>query len=157
MEDYKFTITPMNQNKKFCKEDGDENIDKGLYRSLIGCLMYLTATRPNIVNGVSLLSTYMHCASEIHFQAAKYVIRYVKGTINFGIIIKKTSDFKFHGFSDSDWVGCSDDMRSTLGYYFSFGSGIFSWCSKKQDVVAQSIVEAEYIAAVLAMNQVLWI
>ncbi|PHT36277.1 NHP2-like protein 1 [Capsicum baccatum] len=79
MGDYKFTITPMNQNKKFCKEDGDENIDKGLYRNLIGCLMYLTVTRPNIVDGVSLLSTYMHCASEIHFQAAKYVIRYVKG------------------------------------------------------------------------------
>ncbi|KAM3301669.1 hypothetical protein P3S67_016171 [Capsicum chacoense] len=72
-------------------------------------------------------------------------------------MFKKTPDFQFHRFSDSDWASCSDDMRSTSGYYFSFGSGIFSWCSKKQDIVAQSTAEAEYIAAALAVNQVLWI
>jgi len=119
--------------------------------------MYLTATRPYILYAVSLLSRYMHCASEIHFQAAKRVIRYVKGTANFGIMFKKASDFQFLGFSDSDWAGSSDDMRSTSGYCFSFGSRMFSWCSKKQDIVAQSTVEAEYIAAASAVNQALWI
>ncbi|PHT89077.1 ATP-dependent DNA helicase SRS2-like protein [Capsicum annuum] len=72
-------------------------------------------------------------------------------------MFKKTPDFQFRGFSDSDWAGCSDDMRSTSGYWFSFGSGIVSWCSKKQDVVAQSTAEAEYIADALAVNQALWI
>ncbi|PHT89071.1 ATP-dependent DNA helicase SRS2-like protein [Capsicum annuum] len=139
MEDCKSLATPIDQNEKFCKEDGAGKVDEGLYRSLIGFLIY------------------MHCASEIHFQAAKRVIRYVKGTINFGIMFKKTPDFQFRGFSDSDWAGCSDDMRSTSGYWFSFGSGIVSWCSKKQDVVAQSTAEAEYIADALAVNQALWI
>jgi len=110
--------------------------------------MYLTATRPYILYAVSLLSRYMHCASEIHFQAAKRVIRYVKGTANFGIMFKKTSDFQFLGFSDSDWAGSSNDMRS---------NGMFSWCSKKQDIVTQSTAEAEYIKAASAVNQALWI
>ncbi|RVX02654.1 Retrovirus-related Pol polyprotein from transposon TNT 1-94 [Vitis vinifera] len=130
MEECKSTSTPMNQKEKFCKEDGAEKVDEGLYRSMIGCLMYLTATRPDIMHAVSLLSRYMHCASEIHFQAAKRVIRYVKGTVDYGI--------KF-------------------SYCFSFGSGVFSWSSRKQEVVAQSTAEAEYIAAAAAVNQALWL
>ncbi|XP_071925747.1 secreted RxLR effector protein 161-like [Coffea arabica] len=147
----------MNQKEKFCKEDGAEKVDEGLYRSLIGCLMYLTATRPDIIQAVSLLSRYMHCASEIHFQAAKRILRYVKGTVDYGIRFSQVKNFNFHGFSDSDWAGCADDMRSTSGYCFIFGSGIFSWCSKKQDVIAQSTAEAEYVAAAAAVNQALWI
>ncbi|KAL6333170.1 hypothetical protein AAG906_028353 [Vitis piasezkii] len=157
MEECKPTSTPMNQKEKFCKEDGAEKVDEGLYRSMIGCLMYLTATRPDIMHAVSLLSRYMHCASEIHFQAAKRVIRYVKGTVDYGIKFSQVQSFNFHGFSDSDWAGCVDDMRSTSGYCFSFGSGVFSWSSRKQEVVAQSTAEAEYIAAVAAVNQALWL
>ncbi|XP_034695665.1 uncharacterized mitochondrial protein AtMg00810-like [Vitis riparia] len=157
MEECKPTSTPMNQKEKFCKEDGAEKVDEGLYRSMIGCLMYLTATRPDIMHVVSLLSRYMHCASEIHFQAAKRVIRYVKGTVDYGIKFSQVQSFNFHGFSDSDWAGCVDDMRSTSGYCFSFGSGVFSWSSRKQEVVAQSTAEAEYIAAVAAVNQALWL
>lgn len=99
----------------------------------------------------------MHCASEIHLQAAKRIIRYIKGTVNYGIKFSQVQNFNFHGFSDSDWGGCLDDIKSTSGYCFSFGSGIFSWCSKKQDVIAQSTAEAEYVAATLAVNQALWI
>ncbi|RVW46097.1 Retrovirus-related Pol polyprotein from transposon RE1 [Vitis vinifera] len=157
MEECKSTSTPMNQKEKFCKEDGAKKVDEGLYRSMIGCLMYLTATRPDIMHAVSLLSRYMHCASEIHFQVAKLVIRYVKGTVDYGIKFSQVQSFNFHGFSDSDWAGCIDDMRSTSGYCFSFGSGVFSWSSRKQEVVAQSTTEAEYIAAVAAVNQALWL
>jgi len=67
MEECISTATPMNQKEKFCKEDGAAKIDETLYRTLIGCLMYLTATRPDIMNATSILSRYMHCASEIHF------------------------------------------------------------------------------------------
>ncbi|XP_049392922.1 uncharacterized protein LOC125857337 [Solanum stenotomum] len=81
MEECKSTTTPMNQKEKFCKDDGAEKVDEGLYRSLIGFLMYLTATRPDIPYAVSLLSRYMHCASEIHFQAAKRVIIQVKAQV----------------------------------------------------------------------------
>ena len=73
----------------------------------------------------------MHCASEIHLQAVKHIVRYIKGTIDFDIKFKRVQNFHFHGFSSSDWVGCVDDMRSTSDYCFSFGSGFFSLYSKK--------------------------
>jgi hypothetical protein len=157
MEDCKPVATPMNPKEKFSKEDGAERVDEKLYRSLIGCLMYLTATRPDIMYAVSLLSRYMHCASEIHFQAAKRILRYVKGTVDYGIRFNQVQNFRLLGYSDSDWAGCVDDMRSTSGYCFTLGSGVFSWCSKKQEVIAQSTAEAEYIAVVAAVNQTLWI
>ena len=124
MEECKPTSTPMNQKEKFYKEDGAEKVYEGLYRSMIGCLMYLTATRPYIINDVSLLSRYMHCASEIHFQAAKRVIRYVIGTVDYGIKFSQVQSFNFHGFSDSDWVGCVDDMRTVLALVLVFFHGV---------------------------------
>ncbi|GMP62936.1 LOW QUALITY PROTEIN: hypothetical protein CsSME_00024846 [Camellia sinensis var. sinensis] len=138
------------------KDDGADKVDEGLYRSLIGCLMYLIATRPDIMHAVSFLLRFMHCASEVHFQATKRILRYIKGTVNYGIKFTHCSDFKFHGFFDSDWGGSIDDMRSTTGFCFSFGSGMFSWCSRKQEIIAQSTAEAEYVAATAAVNQALW-
>ncbi|XP_020208976.1 uncharacterized protein LOC109793918 [Cajanus cajan] len=157
MDDCKSTTTPMNQNEKFSKDDGADKVDEHHYRSLIGCLMYLTATRPDIMFAVSILSRFMHCASEVHLQAAKRIVRYVKGTVEYGIKYSHSQIFQFHGFSDSDWGGSVDDMKSTTGYCFSFGSGVFSWCSSKQDIVAQSTAEAEYVAANATANQAIWI
>ncbi|XP_052308549.1 uncharacterized mitochondrial protein AtMg00810-like [Populus trichocarpa] len=157
MESCKSTSTPMNLKEKFSKNDGTNKADEGQYRSLIGCLMYLTATRSDIAFAVSLLSRFMHCASELHLQAAKRIVRYVKGTISYGIKYSHLQNFMLHGYSDSDWAGSVDDMKSTSGYCFSFGSGMFSWCSRKQDSVAQSTAEAEYAAATAAVNQAIWI
>ncbi|XP_074379364.1 retrovirus-related Pol polyprotein from transposon TNT 1-94 isoform X2 [Apium graveolens] len=157
MDECKPTTTPMNNKEKFYEKDGAPKTDEGLYRSLIGCLMYLTITRPDIMNAVSILSRYMHCASEIHFQAGKRILRYVKGTIDYGVKFSKVENFRLHGYADSDLAGCEDDMKSTLGYCFSFGSGMFSWSSKKQEITAQSTAEAEFIAAVAAANQALWL
>ncbi|XP_020263962.1 uncharacterized protein LOC109839911 [Asparagus officinalis] len=131
MEECKTVSTPMNQKEKLSKEDGDDKTDEGYYRSLIGCLMYLTATRPDILFPVSLISRFMNCASEVHLRAAKRILRYIQGTVNYGVKFEKCQNFKLYGFSDSDWAGSIDDMKSTLGYYFSLGSGVFSWCSKK--------------------------
>ena len=83
MEDCKSLSTPMNQKEKLSKEDGTEKVDEAHFRSLIGCLMYLSATRPDILNAVSILSRFMHCASEMHLKAAKRVSRYVKSTYDF--------------------------------------------------------------------------
>ncbi|XP_059592560.1 uncharacterized mitochondrial protein AtMg00810-like [Vitis vinifera] len=157
MEECNPSATPVNQSEKFCKEDGSTKADERLYRTIIGCLMYLTTTRLDIMNVVSLLSRYMHCASEIHFQAAKRIVRYVKGTIDYGLRFCQVKNFTLHGYSDSAWAGCVDDMRSTSGYCFSFILLFFSWCSKKQEVIAQSTAETEYVAAVAAVNQALWI
>ena len=157
MEECKATSTPMNQKEKLSKSDGAEKVDEGYFRSMIGCLMYLTTTRPDILFAVSLLSRFMHDASELHLRAAKRILRYVKGTVSYGVRFEKCQSFKLNGFSDSDWAGSLDDMRSTSGYCFNLGSGIFSWCSKKQEIVAQSTAEAEFIAATAAVNQVLWL
>nr|KYP63531.1 Copia protein [Cajanus cajan] len=157
MEECKSVNTPMNQKEKLSKENGADKIDEGYYRSLIGCQMYLTATRPDILFVVSLLSRFMHCASEMHLKTAKRILRYVKGTIDYGVKFEKCQEFKLYGFSDSDWAGFVDDMKSTSGYYFSLGSGVFSWCTKKQEIVAQSTAEAKFIAATAAVNQVLWL
>ncbi|TYK08583.1 Retrovirus-related Pol polyprotein from transposon TNT 1-94 [Cucumis melo var. makuwa] len=116
MDECKAVSTPMNQKEKLCKEDGADKVDEGYFRSLIGCLMYLTATRPDILNVVSILSRFMHCASELHLKAAKRVIRYVKGTSDFGVKFTRGKEFKLISFSDSDWGGSIDDMRGTLGY-----------------------------------------
>ncbi|XP_028181260.1 uncharacterized protein LOC114368096 [Glycine soja] len=117
MEECKPTATPMNQKEKFCKEDEAKRVDERLYKSLIRCLMYLIATRPDIMYAMSLLSRYMHCASEIHFQAAKRILRYVKGTIDYGIRFSQVKSFNLLGYSDSDWAGCVDDKRSTSVFH----------------------------------------
>lgn len=157
LEECKEVSIPMNQKEKLCKEDGTDKVDEGYFRSLIGCLMYLTATRPDILNAVSILSRFMHCASELLLKAAKRVIRYVKGTCGFGVKFTRSKEFKLIGFSDSDWGGSVDDMRSTSGHCFTHGSGVFSWSSKKQETVAQSTAEAEFVAATAAVNQALWL
>ncbi|KAG8502683.1 hypothetical protein CXB51_001086 [Gossypium anomalum] len=81
--------------------------------------------------------------------------RYIKGTSNFGVKFTRNKKFKLVGFFDSDWGGSIDDMKSTLGYCFTFGFGVFSWSSKKQETVTQSIVEVEFIVAAAAVNQAL--
>ena len=157
MENCKPTATPMNQKDKFSKEDETARVNEEKYRSLIGCLLYLTATRPDILYATNLLSRFMHCLSELHMRAAKRILRYIKGTCSFGVKFMQCKTLKLHGFSDSDWGGFIDDMKSTSGFCFNLGSAIFSWSSKKQSIVAQSTADAEFIAATTAVNQALWL
>ncbi|XP_044461807.1 uncharacterized mitochondrial protein AtMg00810-like [Mangifera indica] len=126
MKNCRSISTPLMQNEKLRKDDKAEKVNESLYRSLISCLMYLTVTRPDIMFAVSLLSRFMYCATEVHFKAAKRVLRYVKGTTDFGIMFEKSEKLNFHGYADSDCAGSYDDMRSTSGYVFSFGFGCFS-------------------------------
>ena len=78
----------------------------------------------------SVLSRYMQSPGQVHLRATKRVLRYVKGTHDFGILYTSDKNGYLQGFSDSDWAGCPDDMKSTTGYVFSFGSGVFSWVSR---------------------------
>lgn len=157
LENCKSVSTPLAHNEKLVKDDGSSKVDSSVYRSLIGSLLYLTATRPDIMFAASLLSRFMQDPNETHFRTAKRVLRYIKGTVSYGIWFKKSEELKLIGFTDSDWAGSHDDMKSTSAYVFSIGSGFFSWNSKKQNVVAQSTAEAEYIAAAAAVNQAIWL
>ncbi|KAL0340068.1 UNVERIFIED_CONTAM: Retrovirus-related Pol polyprotein from transposon RE1 [Sesamum radiatum] len=157
MESCKTVTTPLVTGEKYQKEDGSQKVDGSMYRSLIGSLLYLTATRPDIMFATCLLSRFMQSPSQVHYAAAKRILRYLRGTKDFGIWYKSTNDAKLVGYTDSDWAGSVDDMKSTSGYTFSLGSGIFSWASKKQATVAQSSAEAEYIAAAATSNQAIWL
>ncbi|GJZ61178.1 hypothetical protein Tco_0617315 [Tanacetum coccineum] len=95
--------------------------------------------------------------SSSHLGAAKRVLRYVKGSLDLGIMFERNKAVKLEGYADSDWAGSIDDSKSTSGYIFTLGSGVFCWNSKKQSVVAQSSAEAEYISVAGAVNHAIWI
>jgi hypothetical protein len=124
---------------------------------MVGSLNYLTTTRPDISYYVSVLSQFMEKPHEIHWNAAKVVLRYLKGTLDYGIKYTDASDVELTGYSDSDWAGNLDDRRSTTGYAFSIGSGVVSWSSKKQPTVSLSSTEAEYKALCAATCEVVWL
>ena len=118
--------TPMAVNEKLSKNDGMEKIDGAIYRSLVGSLIYLTHTRPDIVHAVSIVSRFMNEPSKSHFAAAKRILRYIKGTKSYGILYETEQDFKLTSFTDSNWAGCVDDRKSTSGYVFQLGSKAIS-------------------------------
>ncbi|RVX12855.1 Retrovirus-related Pol polyprotein from transposon RE1 [Vitis vinifera] len=126
LESCKEVATPLAQNEKISKNDGEKLEEPSAYRSLVGSLLYLTVTRPDLMFPASLLSRFMR-----------------------GV--------KLDGYADSDWAGSVDDMKSTSGYVFTIGSGVICWNSRKQEVVAQSTTEAEYISLAAAANQAIWL
>ncbi|XP_058185851.1 uncharacterized protein LOC131303080 [Rhododendron vialii] len=133
MNGCKPVATPLIVNEKLMKEDGEKKVDATLYRHLVGKLLYLTVTRPNIMYAVSLLSRFMNNPSQNHLGAAKRVLRYIRGKTSYEIKYCREADVKLFGFCDSDWGGCIDDMKSTSGYIFSLGSGVFSWGLKEEE------------------------
>ncbi|KAK3037025.1 hypothetical protein RJ639_031599 [Escallonia herrerae] len=115
--------------------------------SLVGSLRYLICTRPDILFGVGLVSRYMEAPTTSHLKVAKRILRYIKGTLDYGIMYSSSHDFKLVGYCDSDWASDKDDQKSTTGFVFYMGNSAFTWNSKKQPIVTLSICEAEYVAA----------
>ncbi|KAG6493460.1 hypothetical protein ZIOFF_048446 [Zingiber officinale] len=139
------------------QEDDSEMADEKLYRSLVGSLIYLTNTRPDIVHPVSVLSRFMSKPSKVHYAAAKRVLRFLQGTMKHGLRYVKESNNDLVGFTDSDWASSLEDRRSTSAYLFCLGSKVISWSSRKQNTVALSSVEAEYSAGTSAACEVVWL
>ncbi|XP_059281099.1 secreted RxLR effector protein 161-like [Lycium ferocissimum] len=127
---------PLAANEKFRKDDRAKKANSSLYWRLIESLLYLTSTRPGLMFAASLLSRFMQEPSQVHFGAAKRVLRYLQGTMDYGIMYKFDGDLDFIGYSMVVDFGNIDDMKSTSGYAFLFGSSICSWLSKKQSVIA---------------------
>jgi hypothetical protein len=148
---------PVVPGHKLNKDEDGVRIDSTLYKQIVGSLMYLTATRPDITFVVSLISRYMEHPTEMHLQAAKRVLRYVKGTSNLGVFYKKEGNQELLGYTDSDYAGDQNDRKSTSGYVFLMSSGAVSWSSKKQPVVTLSTTEAEFISAAYSACQVVWL
>lgn len=125
MDKAKPPATPLDVNEKLVKEDGSEKTNASVSRSIVGSLIYLSSTRLDIMFSASLLSRFTQTPSKIHLGVAKRVLRYINGSTDFELWFSKLESENLHGFSDSDWVGSLDDSKSTSGYRFSFGSGVF--------------------------------
>ncbi|KAJ0532224.1 putative RNA-directed DNA polymerase [Helianthus annuus] len=159
---------PIVPGNKLIVENGNR-VDATLFRQIVGSLMYITTTRPDIQFVVNLISRYCAKPTEVHFAAAKRVLRYLKGTLEYGIWYKKggTGELevytdrggtgKLEVYTDSDFAGDVESMKSTSGYVFLWDKGAVAWASKKQDVVALSSTEAEYVAAAACACQTLWV
>jgi hypothetical protein len=145
----KSMTTPMISNLKKLHDlaIGSDLEDPAIYRQIIGSLMYLVHTRPNICYAVNALSQFMCEPKHIHKVVAKHILRYVRGTIAYGLRYTSSGGVMLHGYTDSDWMGSTVDQKSTFRYCFSLGSAMISWSSRKQGSIAQSTTEAEYIAA----------
>ena len=156
MEDCKSMNTPLIAQKHEQEEHNDA-VDPTLYSSLVGGLLYLTATLPDLMFSASYLSRYLKEPMSKHLKEAKRVLRYIKGTSDLGLKFTATSGGKLIGYSDSDWGGCREDLKSTTGYCFSIGSAVFSWQTSTQDTIAQSTAEAEYMALSATANQAVWL
>ena len=157
MEECKLVSTPAEASIKLRIDSTRESVNPTLFKSLVGSLRYLTFTRPDIMYAVGLVSRYMEKPKQDHFMAAKRILRYIKGTLNNGLFYTHSQNSKLVGYSDSDYGGDLDDGKSTSGYAFHIGSAIFSWSSKKQQTVALSTCEAEYIAAAGSTCQAIWL
>eukprot|EP00253_Pinus_taeda_P016764 PITA_16764 len=157
MQNSKAAMTPTVMGLKLTKEDSSKDLDPKLYKSIVGILMYLTTTRPDIMHAVSLISKFLERPKETHWQSTKRILRYVNGMKGFGILYSSFESFMLTGYTDNDWARGVDDRKSTLGYVFHMGLGAISWASKKQPVVSLSTTETEYVAATAATCQVVWI
>ena len=130
--------------------DTDEkgtNFDQTKYRGLIGSLLYLTASRPDVIFSICLCARFQAKPKESHYMAAKRILKYLKGTIDVGLWYPSEVSMNLISYSDSDFAGCKIDRKSTSGTCHLLGSSLISWNSKKQACVALSTAEAEYIAA----------
>ncbi|XP_016206927.1 uncharacterized protein LOC107647365 [Arachis ipaensis] len=127
------------------------------YRRIIGKLLYLSNTKPDISYTIGKLSQFLDCATNAHLKAAHQVLRYVKGSPSTGLFFSAKSDLHLTGFSDSDWTGCPDSRRSTSVYCFYLGPSLVTWKSKKQLTVATFSSEAEYRALALATREAQWL
>ncbi|GJV89320.1 retrovirus-related pol polyprotein from transposon TNT 1-94 [Tanacetum coccineum] len=148
--------TPMEIKDKLDLDQHGSPVDETKYHSMIGALMYLTSSRPDIVHATCLCARYQAKPIEKHLKEVKRIFRYLRGTVNIGLWYTKDSGFELTGFSDADYAGCKDTFKSTSGGAQFLGEKLVSWSSKKQDYTALSTAEAEYVSLSACYAQVLW-
>lgn len=136
--------TPVDPNIKLGSAEEDVAVDKEMYQRLVGGLIYLSHTRPDIAFAVSLISQFMHQPKEAHLQAALRIVQHLKGTPGRGILFKRNKSVNLEAYTDVDYAGLVVDKRSTTRYCTFLGGNLVTWKSKKQSVVARSCAEAEF-------------
>ncbi|RVW77143.1 Retrovirus-related Pol polyprotein from transposon RE1 [Vitis vinifera] len=150
--------TPIEEGLKLCVKPNQVSTDKGRYQRLVGRLMYLAHTRPDLAYALSVVSQYMHNPGEQHMNAVMRILRYLKNAPGKGILFAKNVDHQsIEVYTDADWAGAVDDRRSTSGYFTFVGGNLITWKSKKQNVVARSSAEVEFRGMTLGLCEALWL
>ncbi|XP_052478787.1 uncharacterized mitochondrial protein AtMg00810-like [Gossypium raimondii] len=164
----KSVCTPLEQNQKLTLVEYDESVqtkvngddliaDVTVYQRLLGRLLYLTNTRPNIMFTIQHLSQFMHKPKKITFGGCFRVVRYIKKNPGQCILLSATSKLQLIAFCDSDWASCPMSRRSVTGLYVKIGESLISWKSKKQTTVSRSSAEAEYRSMTAVVAEVMWL
>ncbi|KAJ9541717.1 LOW QUALITY PROTEIN: hypothetical protein OSB04_028223 [Centaurea solstitialis] len=148
--------TPMATGNKIGPDHEGKDVDLRTYRGMVGSLMYLTASRPDIMFATCVCARYQAKPKESHLAAVKRIFRYLKGTPYYGLWYPKGLGFELQAYSDADYGGCNMDRKSTSSHIQLLGNKLVSWASKKQQCVSTSTAESEYVAAASCCSQVLW-
>jgi hypothetical protein len=154
-EDSNAMALPMSTTTALDEDEEGEHMNQKEYQSMIGSLLYLTVTRPDIQ--LCLCARFQASLRNLHRQAVKRIFRYLRHTPDFVLWYSASSSLVLHGFSDTDFAGCRLDRKSTSRTCQFLGSSLVSWPSRKQLSVSQSTTEADYVAAASCCSQLLWI
>lgn len=162
----KGTTTPLEQNQKLTSQeydhcfnitDDEELEDRRVYQRLIGRLLYLAMTRPDISFAVQHLSQFMHAPKKSHYDAALHVVRYIKNQPGLGLLMSSKKSGKINAFCDADWASCLLSRKSVTGFGIKLGDSLISWKSKKQSTVSRSSAEAEYRSMATTVAELVWL
>ncbi|XP_071705402.1 uncharacterized mitochondrial protein AtMg00810-like [Rutidosis leptorrhynchoides] len=153
--DIKRATTPLSSSAYFTSQ-GTPYSDPTQYRSLVGALQYLTITRLDLSYAVNQVSQFLHAPTQEYFQGVKRILRYVKGTLTYGISFLHSPSSSIIGYSDADWARCIETRCSTYGYSVFFGGNLVSWSTKKQPTVSRSNYESEYRALANTAAEIIW-
>jgi hypothetical protein len=156
MDDVKAISTPMGTNGNLDSDASGNIVDQKMYRSMIRSLLYVTASRPDVMFSVCMCARFQVSPRESHLKVTKRILRYSKHTQNVGLWYPKGARFELTGYSNTDYAGCKVERKSTWGTCQLLGRSLVSWSSKKQNSVALLTAEAEYILASSCCAQLLW-
>jgi hypothetical protein len=148
---------PLDQNGKLSANAGEVLEDAIMYKKIVGSLIYMTITRPDLNYTIGLESLFMQVPRKSHLDGVRHTLCYVSATIDYGLFYEASTKLQVHGYIDADWVGSISNTRSTSGFMFSFGSVAITWSSKKQLTVALSSTKAKYKGAAMAACEIAWL
>ncbi|XP_026378078.1 uncharacterized protein LOC113272465 [Papaver somniferum] len=157
MDAAKPVATPLAVNTKISRIGTQKIEDPTLYRSVCGALQYLHLTRPDIVVTVNKVCQFIQDPYIDHWELNKCILRYLKHTVQHGLVLQISSDISLHAYTDSDWAGSLDDRKSTSGYCIYFGNNLVSWSTRKQKTLSKSSMEAEYRGIAIATSELIWL
>jgi hypothetical protein len=155
--DNRTTATPMDLHLQLRPTDGIPLKDPSRYRHIVGSLVYLTVTRPDIAHAVHILSQFVSAPTSVHFGHLLRVLRYLRGTPSQYLFYAHDSPFCLHAYSDATWASDPTDRRSVTGYCIFLGSSPLAWKSKKQSAVSRSSTEAELRALATTTSEIIWL